>query len=317
MLSRSLNVLREVHGTHKMQVTFLYLSWPLETKHVSHTDRCGNRDRYHAMRLKWTWTMHQKVTMMWKKRFGQAPTRWCHQNSGKNKVTCWFQGCFAFRVSSCHYVLQSSVWILLFALHPRRTFQQVFAVQKVPLNSHHSNDAALELVWFLREGIPDTMHEYECGSLPPVHGKTYFEPTPKVGQRSAIEFSAKECETKGLHKVQMRNTTCSYTDPTSLRQTKFGKFKQVNAVASTMCASSTNDIIPCPTPPKPERVHETLRPNINVPPKTTVLNMDVSLKQGHLNYWNLLSYCNSSFPTQKLGTTGFESETYLCIYIYT
>ena len=140
--------LREIHGTHK-QVTFLYLSWPLERKHVSHTDRC-------AMRWKWTrtmQTMHQKVTMMWKKRFGQVPTRRCHQNSGKNKATCWFQGCFAFRVSSCHYVLQSSVRILFFALHPRRTFQQIFAVEKVPLNSHRSKNAALELVWFLREGI--------------------------------------------------------------------------------------------------------------------------------------------------------------------
>lgn len=207
----------------KCRSRFLYLSWPLETKHVSHTDRCGNRDRYYAMRVKWT--MHQKVTMMWKKRFGQAPTRWCHQNSGKNKVTCWFQGCFAFRVSSCHYALQSSVWILFFALHPRRTFQQVFAVQKVPLNSHHCNDAALELVWFLREGIPDKMHEYECGSSGTSKDLLWAHSKSRTTKCDWIQCK-RMWDTKGLHKVQMRNTTCSYTDPTSLRHTKFGKFKQ-------------------------------------------------------------------------------------------
>ena len=163
------------------------------------------------------------------------------------------------------------------------------------------------------------MHEYECGSLPPVHRKTYFEPTPKVGQRSAIEFSAKECEIpKDCTKSKWVTLPAATPTPRVYDKLNLASSNKniVNAVASAVCASSTNDITPCPTPPKPEKVHETLRPNINVPPKTTVLNMDVSLKQGHLNYPNLLSYCNSSFPTHKLGTTGSESETYLCIYIY-
>ena len=148
--------------------------------------------------------------------------------------------------------------------------------------------------------------------------KLTLSPTPKVGQRSAYEFSAKECEIqKDCTKSKWGTLPAATPTPRVYDKLNLASSNKtiVNAVASTMCASSTNDITPHPTPPKPEKMHETLQPNINVPPKTTVLHMDVSLKQGHLNYSNLLSYCNSSFRTNNIGTTGFESETYLHIYI--